>query len=194
MANKVKYGLCNVHYAKITKYDTETQKYTYDTPKPLPGAVSLSLDAEGSSDPFYADNIVYFQTVTNAGYSGDFELAMIPNDFRVDILGDTKDETTGAIIENSDAVSSEFALMFQFEGDVSARRHVLWRCKADRPSLESQTKEDTTTPNTDTLALTIMARENDHNIKSFIDNDETGAETYKDWFTKVWEPQASEAV
>ena len=88
MANKVKYGLCNVHYAKITKYDTETQKYTYDTPKPLPGAVSLSLDAEGSSDPFYADNIVYFQTVTNAGYSGDFELAMIPNDFRVDILGE----------------------------------------------------------------------------------------------------------
>ena len=30
MANKVKYGLCNVHYAKITKYDTEAQKYTYD--------------------------------------------------------------------------------------------------------------------------------------------------------------------
>ena len=44
MANKVKYGLKNVHYAVITENNGET---TYDTPKPIPGAVNLTLSPRG---------------------------------------------------------------------------------------------------------------------------------------------------
>lgn len=119
--NKIEYGLCNVYYALITGYNEETKKYTYAAPVRIPGGVSVSFSASGDSNPFYADNIVYYNTKTNAGYEGDLEIATIPDNFRTGVLGEL--EIDGMLVENSDAQGKEFALMFQFEGDVSGRRH-----------------------------------------------------------------------
>ena len=51
--NKVKFGLNKVHYAKITSYDEEGVP-TFAKPVRIPGAVSLSIDAEGEASNFYA--------------------------------------------------------------------------------------------------------------------------------------------
>ena len=73
--NKVKFGLNKVHWAKILDFDEEGIP-AYDIPIRLPGAVSLSIDAEGEAENFFADNGVYYVINNNSGYSGDLEVAM----------------------------------------------------------------------------------------------------------------------
>ena len=187
--NKIEYGLSNVYYAPITKYDDTAKKYTYGTPIHIPGAVNVSFSAKGDSNPFYADNINYYDTKTNAGYEGDLEIASIPDSFRTNILGEKKID--GMLVENSDAQGSEFALMFQFEGDVTGKRHIFYRCSSGRPDVASKTKEESTTPNTNTLSITCMARENDHNVKSSLLESEN-TDRYSKWFTAVQEPTESD--
>ena len=59
MGNKVKYNLKNVHAAKLPETVADgVTSFTYATPKAIPGAVSISLDADGESRPIYADGIV----------------------------------------------------------------------------------------------------------------------------------------
>lgn len=76
MADKVKFGIKNVHIAPMT----DTTAETYGTVIPIPGAVSLSLEAQGDTSDFYADNTKYFVSVANNGYSGDLEIANIPEE------------------------------------------------------------------------------------------------------------------
>ena len=79
-SNKVKFGLKNCHYAKAV-FDQETNEVTFGTPVAIPGAVNLSLDPEGDTEPFYADDMVYYTTTANNGYSGDLEIALLPEGY-----------------------------------------------------------------------------------------------------------------
>jgi len=187
--NKVKYNLKNVHAAILTKGDDGT--FTYAKPVAIPGAVSLSLDAEGESSPFYADGIVYFRSSSNNGYSGDLELALIPEWFRTDILQEEKD-SNGVLIERSDVTESVyFALLFEFDGDINAIRHVLYNCTVARPTIESSTKEASIEPGTETLSITADPRE-DGLVKSRT-GDETTTATYNNWYKNVYVPSTTTA-
>ena len=191
MGNKVKYNLKNVHAAKLTTTVTEgVTSSSYATPRAIPGAVSISLVAEGESSPFYADGIVYFRSYANNGYSGDLEIALIPEWFRTEILKEALD-TNGVLVEKADTTESvKFALLFEFDGDERAIRHVLYNCSASRPSIESETKEETIEPGTETLSLTADPRE-DGLVKSRT-GDTTDAATYAGWYQSVYLPAAEE--
>ena len=180
MANKIKYGISKCYYAV---YDGST----YETPVALPGAVSLSLDAQGDQSQFYADNIIYFSTSANNGYQGDLELALLPDSFRTDVLGETLNQTTGIYVEKANVPTVEFALLFQFEGDESATRHCMYRCTASRPGTEGSTKEESIEPQTETITITAMPRISDEVVKSRCPST---ASAYANWFTAVTEPSA----
>lgn len=180
MANKIKFGLKNVYYAKMTE---TTQGETYASPVAMPGAVNLSLSAEGGIEPFYADNDVYYQAVTNSGYTGDLELALVPDSFRTDILGERTD-TNGLHVESKEVETTYFALLFEFNGDNAARRHVMYKCSAKRPEVASNTTQDTKTPVTEKINITAIPNKAGY-VKAFVD---TSSSKYTSWFTTVASP------
>lgn len=180
--SKIKYGLSNVYYAVAT--DNGSGVLSYGTPVALKGAVSLSLDAQGDTNTFYADNIAYFTSTANNGYQGDLELALIPDSFRTDILGEVA-SANDLIAEYANVPTKEFALLFQFEGDDNASRHALYRCVASRPATNGQTKEESIEPQTETITITAMPRINDELVKAKCPHSATA---YATWFSSVTEP------
>lgn len=189
MPNKIKYGLKNVHAAIQTETDGV---YTYATPVAIPGAVSLSLEAQGEASPFYADDCEYYVSAGNNGYSGDLEIALIPEWFRTDILQETKD-SNGVLVETSDGKQAvKFALLFEFAGDVKAVRHVMYNCTVARPAVGSQTKEENIEPQTESLTITSKPR-TDGLVKSKT-GDTTATATYEGWYTDVYVPTIETAT
>lgn len=183
MGNKIKYGISKCYYAVAT--DDGTGVLTYATPVALPGAVSLSLEAQGDTNNFFADNIIYFSSTANNGYQGDLELALLPDSFRTAVLGEELDATSGIYTEYSDKPTVEFALLFQFEGDESATRHCMYRCTASRPATSGSTKEESIEPQTESITITAMPRINDELVKSRCPST---ASAYANWFSAVVEP------
>lgn len=184
--NKIKYGIKNCYYAVATIGTNGAA--TYSTPVALPGAVSISMSAEGDTSPFYADNIVYFTSVANNGYSGDLELAKIPDTFLKDCLGYIQDGA-GVLVEDANAVPAHFALMFQFEGDAHAKRSVLYNCVATRPEVSGSTKTESIEPQTETISIVATTVYNtvlDTDIvKASVSESTTGA--YTTWTSAVYQ-------
>ena len=190
MGNKIKFNLKNVHIAKQAYADGV---YSYEAPVRIPGAVNLSLEAEGESNPFYADGIVYFRSTANNGYSGDLELAMITEWLRENILREEKD-SNGVFTEkanNADPVY--FALLFEFDGDQKAIRHVMYNCAVTgRPSVASQTKEDSIEPVTETISISCAPRE-DGLVKART-GDDISSPVYANWYNSVYVPEGSDST
>ena len=188
--NKVKFGLSNVHIAKITETNGEL---TYGTPFAMPGAKSLTADPEGETTPFYADNIKYYIATSNQGYTGELEVAMIIKEFFKEILGQQED-TNGALFESADDTTARFALMGEIDGDVKKRRFVYFDCTATRPGAEMNTIEEPKEPQTDKVSITMSPRSTDKAIKAVIEPNGENEAVYNSFFTKVYEKNATASV
>ncbi|MBQ3071831.1 MAG: phage tail protein [Oscillospiraceae bacterium] len=188
MDNKVKFGLKNVHYAKITY--GENGAITYATPVRIPGAVSLTMDPQGDLIDFYADDGLYYAGAENMGYKGTLEIALVPDSFKTEILGDKVDEETGVLVESTDAKTSDFALLFEIDGDAKARRVVLYDCYAARTAIGGQTKTKSTSPATESLSLTAIPLPS--GIVKGQTTNSTTKETYDAWYDGVTVPTVEE--
>ena len=181
--NKVKYNICNVHYAVIAKAEDGT--VTFATPVAIPGAVSISLDPKGEPESFYADGVEYYVVNNNQGYDGDLEVALIPESFREDVLLETAD-VNNVLVENSNSQTGSFALLFEFDGDIRKIRHVMYNCSASRPSISGKTNEEGKEVQTETL--TIKSRPLANGLVKAKTGNRTTDSVYKDWYKKVYQP------
>lgn len=177
MSNKVKYNVRKVHYAIMN------EEGIYDTPIMIPGAVSISLEQQGELTPFYADGIKYWTSASSGGYEGDLEVALIPDSFRENVLGETLD-TNQVLIEKSNAPAVNFALGFVIDGNEKPYYYWFYNCTATKPNIESSTTEETKEPSTDTLTISCAA--NEEEIIRAKTTESTSEETVKAWFNEVY--------
>ena len=179
---KVKFGFKNAYYAKITETESGI---TYETPKKLNGAVSMSLAASGELVQFYADDSLYFSDNTNNGYDGTLELALVPEDFKTEILGEKLD-TNNVLIENAIGVTNTFAILCEFTTDDGNKKSCFYNCIASRPELAATTKGETKEVSTETLNLTV--RPNKDGLVKVSTTATTSEETLTNWYNEVYIP------
>lgn len=191
MANKIMYGLKNVHYAKlIESVDSITGEvsYSYGTVKAWPGAVSLALEPQGDILKEYADDVEWYVQAANNGYEGDFEYEVMPEDFREDILGETLD-SNGVFTEYSNTSTTYFALLFEVNGDAKKRRNLFYKCSATRENNENGTKGESIEPTHGTVTITAVSRA-DGKVKAST-SETVNATVYSAWYTTVYESAGS---
>ena len=182
--NKVKFGLSNCYMAVINSDGT------YGSPIAIPGAVNLSLEPQGDTNDFYADNYIYFTSTANQGYEGDLEIALIPDTIRTSIMGETVD-SNGAYIETANDTFKNFAFGFQVEGDVKARRFWYYNCSMTRPTNASATIEASKEPQTETLTIKAMPRATDKLVRVSIEKTEENVNVYNGFFSNVYQTPTS---
>ena len=181
--NKVRYGLKNVHYALIT--EAADGALTFGVPKRILGAVSIGMQRKGEKVNFPADdNSDYYARAVNDGYDGDLELALVPDEFLIDCLGERTDDN-GVQVENRDGKAAPFALLFEFDGDETKTRRVLYYCRSERPDIKGETRGKNDTPQSEKLTLTARPRPDTGDVKAKCTQDKT---QYGSWFEAVYSP------
>ena len=85
--------------------------------------------------------------------------------------------------------TANFALLFEFDGDVKKIRHVLYNCSAARPNIESATNEEEIEVQTETLAITAAPLANGY-VKART-GDSTTDTVYTGWYTAVYLPEVT---
>lgn len=134
---------------------------------------------------------MYWQAAKNNGYEGDLTLALIPDHFRVACLGEELEAADKVYLEKADAKGNAFALLFEFEGDATATRHVLYNCTATRPDVAGKTTEEETEP--DTEAMTISAAALSNGLVKARTGEETAETVIGGWYKAVYQPGAAAA-
>lgn len=185
--NKVQFNLKNVHYSVLTPAAEEGGWPTYATPVAVPGAVTLTLEPQGSVDPFYADGIVYYQSETNNGYSGDCEVARMPDQMLQDVWGFVLN-VDGVIVEDANVESKSFALLYQIDGDVNNDYYCLYNCSGTRPGIGGTTNTGTRTPQTRKSTVSAIPLPNGRVMARTTGT--TKADVKTNWFKSVYLAEA----
>ena len=153
MSNKVTFGLTNVHYSLAT-VDSDGV-WSFGTPKRLVGAQEITTEAIGGSAQVYADDKVIATLVSNAGTTVTLKFTEIDDDFKKDIFG-YKIDPNGNLVEVINHEVKTFALGYEIQGDVKARRVWYYLCTATPAGDASKSKSDTIEANS--VSLNITAR------------------------------------
>jgi len=196
--NKVFFGLDKVHIAFIES-TTEAGIPTYGTPIRIPGAVNFSPSPENEESTFWADNVKYYMSSQNNGYSGDLEMAKFPDAVIAEMLGWIVDKN-GALVEIPDGAVKEFALLAEVSGDQKGLRTIFYKCTGSAPSFSPSTTTETKEPTTQTMTIGIAPSNlgidlgfgpNQYVTKAHIEFDAANHAKWDTFFTEVYMPEVT---
>ena len=188
MDEKITYGIRNVYYAQ--KSETPDGSPVFGAMKRWQGADELSLPPVGEPIIIYADDVEYYRLPVNQGYEGNINVRQIPEDFKINCLGEYRD-ANGVLIEKDGIKPDNFALLGEFqiadESSVSAKRFILYDCTAGRPDLTSKTKQGEGKVDAVLSSVPITARptKSDGIIKATIKKSDNES-LFNSWFDSVY--------
>lgn len=160
MANKVLFGISNLHVGTYTETTTtQGTTVTLGTPYHQRGAVSMSPTEANEKTDFYADNILYYSSFTGGTFEGEIEVAMFDDDFKKSFLGYVS-LTNGAIAVKKNAIKPKVYISFEVEGDTEARRVIFYNCEFGAITRNYSTITETKEPQTETIAFTAIGDNN----------------------------------
>lgn len=173
-ANKVRFGLSNLHYAVISKV-SEAGVPTYGAWKALPLAVSLTTDLQSQKAVQYADDVAIYTTASTTSISITLEVSRLSDEFKKEVLG-WFEGSDGGLIQPPELFPRE-SLGVEFKGDAKKCRHIFFMCSVeDHDDGGGSTNTDNVSFTNETLTLTALPISigDDYVVKEKIDADATG--------------------
>ena len=89
----------------------------------------------------------------------------------------TKDKN-GAIVESKDAKPKKYAMAFEFNGDATQTRHILYNCISSRTDIDGKTTEGKRDPQTEKISIAAMPRMDNGNVKAKLVKGKDGYDTF----------------
>lgn len=174
-------GLENAHYAKMTKDDSTGT--TYETPKKLSGAISITENAEFNTAELYADNRLWATATVFSKGSVELELADLSLEDYAALGGHSI--VDGRLIENTNDVAPYIAIMGEgLKEDGETKRYFkLLKGQCAKVGLDMKTKTNNPEFTTQTLSATFMPRQSDGNYKYVMDS--KAASVASAWYSSV---------
>ena len=156
MANKVEFGISNLH---VGTYTENNGTVTLGTPYHQEGARSFSPEEQSEATNFYADNIIYWSGDSGGTFEGDLEVAKFDDAFKTQFLG-YKALKNGGLANVKNATKPNVYIAFEVDGDVEKRRIIMYNCSLGGITREYNTIEENKEPTTETLAVTVTGDNN----------------------------------
>lgn len=173
MANKVEFGISNLH---VGTYTDNNGTVTLGTPYHQKGAVSFSPEEQSEASNFYADNIIYWSGYSGGTFEGDLEVALFDDAFKTQFLG-YKTLKNGGLANVKNATKPNVYIAFEVEGDEEKRRIIMYNCSLGGITREHNTIEETKEPTTETLAVTVTGDNNTGVSMATFKPDDAGYDT-----------------
>lgn len=151
---KVLFNIKKLQMSKITSLSAGGVP-TYAEPLLVPGTVSLTLDSEESSDPFYADGEAYYTPNGSETSTGTLENAMFTKEVLKAIYAYVED-TDGNMLA-TDGQVSEFGMQFACDSDDGEVYFTFYRVSSTKPGINLTTNNPNATINPQSVNLTATA-------------------------------------
>lgn len=186
MAKEFEFGLSQAVYSVFDEAEG-----TYGEVKSLlaqgVGMLGANLSPVGDANEYYADNVIWDNSVNNNGYDGSIDMTALSKDFLKDVMGYTED-ARGVLFENKNDAKKHFAFGFVVDGNEKDVKTWYYYVSASRPSDEHATNEAGRTYATKSLDIQARPRPTDGEVKS---RALKGEDAYDDFFDTVYEKTTS---